>query len=114
MFTQKKYWNHLVSDQFDKWKDVPQTEMYALDVLVKGPNGKFISRMQWEGIQPDRGVQYIEHYQSCKGCQHNAHEGRAYAVLLFCGNRFVYGFNLRDHVVISHNEDYKRFLVSLM
>lgn len=112
MLTERKYRN-LVSRQFEDWKEIPQTDIYALDVLVKSKDG-FISKMQWEGVQPDRGVAYIEHYQNCIGCQHTAHEGRAYAVLLFCGNRFVYGFNLRDHVVISHNEEYKAFLRSLM
>lgn len=110
---ERKYRN-LEDVSFQQWKDIPIASIYSLDVLVKQPNGKFISKMQWEGLQPDRGVQYIEHYASCPGCQHTAHEGRAYAILLFCGNRFIYGFNLLCNEMIATNEAYKQFLRSLM
>ena len=112
MYTEKKY-RQLVDRSFKQWQDIPQTQVYTLDVLVKHNQG-FVSKMQWEGVQPDRGVMYIEHYQQCESCQKLAHEGRAYALFLSCGNRFVYGYDLRNRVVIPHNEDYKRYLKGLM
>lgn len=107
-----KYRN-LIDENFKLWEDIPVASIYSLDVLVKH-NGKFIAKMQWEGVQPDRGVQYIEHYQQCESCQKLAHEGRAYAIFLFCGNRFVYGYDLRNRCVIPHIEEYKQYLRSLM
>ena len=112
MFTQKKY-HHLINRQFKEWKDTPQTQVYSLDVLIKQDDG-FISKMQWKSSTPDKGVQCIEHYQQCEPCQQLMRERQVYAIFLFYGNRFVYGYDLHSKALIRHNKDYKAFLRSLM
>lgn len=108
-----KYRKNLDAKCFESWKDVPETQMYWLAVLMR-EGGTFTLRLQWEGLQPDRGVEHLLHYKECEGCQHTAASKGGYAVFLFCNSRFVYGFDLRSASILPHEKEYTQYLRSLI